>query len=118
MGAAAVAPDAVVRAVELLPHGNDVAVDAFGDLRVERNFVDVWTQLELRFKRFRRWRRGGDGLRGGQLAGARRRAAGCQCKQREQCQRFKHRRVEAALPYRYRQKGSAPRGEKKVFHGA
>ena len=116
MGTAAVAPDAAARAVELLPHGHDVAVRAFGDLRIKRNFLDVWTQLERRFERFRRWRRGDQELRGRrQLAGARRRAAGWQCNQREQCQRPKHRRVKAALPYRYRQKGSTPRGEKKSF---
>ena len=119
MGAAAVAPDAVARAGELLPHGHDVTVGAFSDLRIKRNVLNVWTQPERRFKRFRRCRRGDDGLRSGQaLAGARRRAAGCQCKQGEQCQRYKPRRVEAALPYRYRQKASAPRGEKKAFHGA
>ena len=46
MGAAAVAPDAVVGAVELLPHGHRVAVGAFGDLWIERNFLNVWTQPE------------------------------------------------------------------------
>ena len=46
VGAAVVAPDAVALAVKPFPHGNEVTVGAFGDLRMKRNFLNVWTQPE------------------------------------------------------------------------
>ena len=64
MSAPGVCPDAVTRAVELLPYRYRIAMGAVGDLGIERDFLDIIGQAQRGLKGSRRGR-GRNRRRGG-----------------------------------------------------